>query len=268
MEANSFTFDGKSLYEDFGYIIASWSKENSLDAIENNAGLEFNNAILRNGSYMPFTCATYSKSLEMKCSIMRDPDKAETIKDMKIPVNEARAIKKWLNRKKACVLQLEDEDYKDIFWEGSFHVEDVSFCGAVYGFDLTFTTNRPNAMEKRKTFSIDNATNGLAVQDSSDTTGFINPLVEIVCKADGDLTITNPRDSKVTLIKNVVANETITLTEDLQISASVPSHNIADDFNYHFPRIMNTYDDPVNEFTTNLECQMKVSYCPTAKVVF
>ena len=50
------------------------------------------------------------------------------------------------------------------------------------------------------------------------------------------------------------------------IESSLQSHKIADDFNYSFFRIANTWNNRVNKITLSLNCTLEFSYNPICKI--
>ena len=67
-------------------------------------------------------------------------------------------------------------------------------------------------------------------------------------------------------IKNCSANEVITVNGDaMTISSSSSTHDIANDFNYDFFKLQNTYDEKENEVTVNLDCEVVIRYKPIVK---
>ena len=135
------------------------------------------------------------------------------------------------------------------------------------GMELTLTTNRPFALYEsiKKTFKAATANHTEIFKDISDEIGFLYPNVEIVCNANGDLTIHNAIENRDTVIKHCVAGEIITMKYPV-ISSSIPTHKIQNDFNYNFFRIANTYREKGNKITFSLPCTMKMSYEPVRKV--
>ena len=91
--------------------------------------------------------------------------------------------------------------------------------------------------------------------------------MEILVQEDGDLEITNVADGRKMVIKNCTANEVITMTSELQISSSLPSHKIYDDFNYVFYRVNNEFLNMENSVETNIPIEFMITYAPYAKAV-
>ena len=54
----------------------------------------------------------------------------------------------------------------------------------------------------------------------------------------------------------------------MQVSSSIESHDIYNDFNWVFPKIYNLYGNTINTYTANLNCDCKISYNPVRKVTF
>ena len=74
--------------------------------------------------------------------------------------------------------------------------------------------------------------------------------------------------NNVMIVKNCRANEIITLHgKTKMIESSLAGHTkLYNDFNYNFIRIINTFDNNVNTFTSTLPCEITISYSPIRKV--
>ncbi len=89
----------------------------------------------------------------------------------------------------------------------------------------------------------------------------------MVIKEDGDFILVNELDpSKKTIIKNCEANEIISFDgKRKQISSNKAHPTLMNDFNYIFPRVINTWNSRVNMFTANKKFEMSVRYFPICK---
>ncbi|WRK55793.1 DUF6558 family protein [Coprobacillaceae bacterium CR2/5/TPMF4] len=91
----------------------------------------------------------------------------------------------------------------------------------------------------------------------------------ITLRQAGDLTITNSLDDRTFGIKNCENNEVITIDcVNRIIQTSSDTHNVYDDFNYNFFRLMQTETDTENEFTFSLPCDVEMTYNEVRKVGF
>ena len=85
---------------------------------------------------------------------------------------------------------------------------------------------------------------------------------------DGDFALSNSLSNKTTSISNCSKGEIITIEGDSQIiSSSLSAHkSLSKDFNYFFPKIINTYTETKNTFKCNLKCMITITYSPIRKV--
>ena len=131
------------------------------------------------------------------------------------------------------------------------------------------TTDSPYAYmdEITLTYSCDSST-PVKLFDLSDEVGSIYPDMKITLLEAGDLEIKNTLDSRVTIIKKCTAGETLYLDgKALTIQSSNSSHSsLPNDFNYFYPRIINTYTENCNEYTFSKKCKTTISYSPIFKI--
>ena len=101
--------------------------------------------------------------------------------------------------------------------------------------------------------SIEAANGTYNITNDSDEIGVLYPdLLEVTCKQDGDLSITNNLEGRVTFITGCTAGEKITMDcVDKIVTSSLASHKkIYNDFNFTFFRLYNSYSDRVNTITS------------------
>ena len=180
-----------------------------------------------------------------------------------------REIKHWLTPPVAKKFEIPDnKEYFRYYWEGIFDVEEVWFGGMRIGFNLTLTCNRPFGIREPAVHTgILEAGDSFTIFDSSDDQGYIYPSMVITCLEAGNLTLTNSYDERETIIKNCAANEVITITPELQISTSLTSHKLSNDFNWKFLRIGNTFDNNKNTISSSLKINYDIEYNPIIKAV-
>lgn len=259
------TYAGETL-SSYGFMIGGIGTSNSANEIETDSQRTFNSVSLFYGAYQPFVFSQYENRLEMDFDIILDPCKAnnpETLTQAKI-----RAVKKWLNRPSAHKLTFDKEGFENVFWEGSFNVQETYFGGTPISLHLHFVSNRPFGLYEERTYGGRlGAEDYFVVNDISDDEGHIYPSFEVTCGADGELVIYNDLDRRSTVIKNCTQGETIVFTPTMQVRSSLSSHDLGRDFNYIFTRINNTYDNTVNRIFTSLPIDFTLKYNPIAKAV-
>lgn len=261
MQAIDFIYDDISLCS-MGFMICDFDSKSSMDTVTSDSQKTFHNVSMYHGHYFPMTISEYEDRLEMQFMICKFDASPVTM-------HEATQIKRWLNRPDYHVLRFLDEELTMVYFEGSFNINEVYFSGERYGFELTFISNRPFGLYNSVTYTatLSSAESILEVHDTSDEIGYIYPDMVITCKSDGDLVLKNSFDGRSTTIQNCKAGEVIHISPELQISTSITSHDIQNDFNYTFLRISNDYHNNLNQITSSLNCQIQITYSPIAKVV-
>ena len=151
-------------------------------------------------------------------------------------------------------------------------IKQIELNGQIIGLELTLYTDSSFAFMDEVSVEY-NCSAGTSFQfwdNSDEITDFNNqllPNLEITILSKGNFKLENSRDNKVMKIDNCVSNEIISINGKNQlISSSESSHDLANDFNYFFPRIINSYNDRCNIFTPNLDCKIKITYSPIRKV--
>lgn len=270
MQFTNFEYDGISLSSK-GMIVVSFDGMQD-DAITTDSQRTFNSINLFRGKYQPFVSSIYEDRLEIEFSIGKNICSDE-YNDFFFTVSQLESLQYWLNRPTAHKFKiLDDPEYSNIYWEGSFNMEWVKVGEKVIGVNLTFISNRPFALgdAQRYSASLNDGDELIRIIDSSSDEGTIVPDIEITLKEDGDLILTNSygeNDIK-TIIKNCSTDEIISFSKLLQITSSDSEHKVMNDFNWVFPRIYNVYGNNINTFTTNLKCDCVITYNPIRKVTF
>lgn len=270
MQFVDFEYDGTSLSSK-GMTVVSFDGMQD-DEITTDSQRSFESISLFNGKYQPFVYSIYEDRLEIDFSIGRNIC-SNDVEDYFLTVAQLESLQYWLNRPTAHKFKiLQDAEYVNIFWEGSFNMDWVKLGEKVIGVNLHFISNRPFALGEKEVFAEENLNqdNVIYIIDSSSDEGSIVPSVEITLKEDGDLELTNTFNEEEirTIITGCKADEVITFSSALQIKSSDSSHKVMDCFNWVFPRIYNVYGNNINRFSSNLDCECTISYNPIRKVTF
>ena len=254
----SFIFDGQSL-SDFGYI-------------EYAEGLKTDNVVVSSMEYDTIKGAlsdvslkvghNYESNYSTTLQILKDycifPEDDLTLSD-----DDISTITRWLVRKQYKWFRYEG---KDVWYKVHNKIDKIYLGEDVIGLSITITANAPYGF----TDEISNSWSGreIKLKVISDEEGYIYPNMVIVPSESGDLVLTNTRTGDVTRINRVNAGEVITIYGEnlLQITSDNESHDIATDFNFVFPRFYNEYNDSINTFTTNLNCDIQIDYRGIRKV--
>lgn len=269
MKAFNFAYDGVYL-SDFGCIICSFDSP-GLETLSIGSNITFNKTPVLNGKYHPLVSTAYEDCYEADIQICKNPKCIIDGCDRYFTIDEQREIARWLNRNDFCKFSIFDCDEEDepYYYNGSFNVEKIVLAGNVIGFQLHFTTSSPFAFCAEKIQRFDLASPNLSVRlnDCSDEIGYVYPEVTIECKSSGDLHIKNSMDKQETVIKNCVSGEIITI-KDMIIESSSSAHqnNLMNDFNFRYPKIINTYQQRLNVYTFSFPCKGTFKYNPIRKV--
>lgn len=293
MNCIDFEYNGRKL-SDYGCVICNILNNNSPE--ENDIGnqisfntINYNNENnsnkfkLLNSSYD----SQYSTHIEICKNYCKDDDKYFTD-------TEIIKIMRWLNQKKFHKFKMiySDGQYHNIYYNGSFNVKLILYSGMVIGMSLDFTSDAPfgyyepisHYMDfsveypqygEEETEYVDNLLGEYILYDQSDEAGYIYPdEVEIEIIDSGNLVIHNSMDMEDVVINNCVSGEIITLDcKHKLIKSSIEHKNLYNDFNYHFLKIINNYDEcdendsfSKNIYTVSLKCIISFSYSPIAKI--
>lgn len=262
MKCYDFEYDGLYL-SDFGYIICNFNGS-EVNTVSNGSQIEFHTLSVLNGMKQELLSTEYNECLTANIQICKNPCMGN---NLEITLNDLKDLTNWLNRKGFYKFKLLDDEYYDLFFEASFNINRIEIDNKIYGLELVMKTNRPFALQEPQSIVIKNSTFGgeKSFYDTSYEEGFIYPYTEIIIEQDGDLSIINGLENRITLIKNCVAGEVITMEYPI-IESSNPSHKIQNDFNWNFLRIANTFKNRKNDLTISIPCTIKMTYSPIVKV--
>lgn len=270
MQATDFMYDGVRL-SDLGYIICTFDG-NSVDNVSAGSTITFNTVAQHGGAYYAQTDSVYEECFSTTFDICKYRPGSP---GADISLNEFRFLMSWLNRKEYCTFSLIDEHdsgWNNIYYDGSFNVERINYCGRLIGLSLTFQSNRPFGYgpELYEEYTANTPEDIIIIENKSDELGALYPdTVIIKCLSDGDLNIFNQKDNRLVKINNCANNEEITMNCRSQIiSSSESNHKLYDDFNFNFFRLVSAYNDRENIFLVSMPCKITIIYRPIKKVVF
>ncbi len=264
-----FIYDGIRLSE-LGYAIVSFDgvKDNEVDT---DSQLTFNHVSFFRGKRQPFITSVYENPLEFELYIAKnlcESDEAISASSYNISVRDMTFLKRWLSRATPHKLVAVNDEYNGVYWNGSFNVEEYALGDGRIGAHLTFECDAPYGyMEDVIIKGSLDADESYKYSCVSDEIGWIYPTIKIDVLQDGDLNLVNSADNRIIEIKGCVTGETITIDSNMQIRTNVQSHKIADDFNYVFYRVINSFDSVDNTIQSNLPINFMIKYTPYAKVV-
>lgn len=267
MKALDFIFDGLYL-SDFGCIICTFNG-NSFETASVGSNITFNKSSIQNGKLQPLVSTKYDSTYEADFQICKKPESFNLKDEKYFSIEEQRDIMRWLNRNDFCDLFILSNEMESFCYNGSFNIEKITIGGNTVGFQLHFTSSRPFALDRKsvRSFNFPNRNMSIKIYDTSDEIGYRYVDMEVECKESGTLEIKNSLDKQCTKIENCTAGEKI-IFHNMIIETSSVSHKqtIMNDFNFRFPKIINTFKKRENIYTFSLSCNGKISYQPIRKV--
>lgn len=269
MYAIDFEFDGKRL-SDFGCILTTFDGLKS-DVVPSGGSITFSTEKALSSDKYNIYSSGYDSPFTAEFSICKNPCDSINSDNIEFTPREVSAIQRWLCRNNEyCKFKLLEDGYEGIYWNGYFNSQQYILGSKIIGFSLIFTADSPYAyLDDIKLHFTNSANIGFLVDSKSDKEGYIYPDLTITLNSGGNFSLTNNRDNKITIINNCSQGEVITIHgEQLLISSSDNNHDLSADFNYSFPRIINSYVDTGNIFTPNLACTIDISYSPIIRVGF
>lgn len=271
MYALNFEYDNRYL-SDYGFIVCEF--DYSSGAVTANAGsnITFNKVSQHNGRRFNLTSAVYSECITSSFDICKNPD-LYSRNDMVITNEEYRNLSLWLNRKKFLKFRLIDDSNSDYvnetcYYNASFNIEKIKIGDVLYGLRLSMETDSPFAHGKdikvNLKFTAENETK--TIQCISDEIGYLYPDLTIICKQNGDISISNTTQECNMIVKNCRAGEVINIFGESQIiMSSLDEHDICNDFNYEFFKIGRTFSNIDNKITVSSPCDISIKYTPIIK---
>lgn len=276
MYATNCEFDGIKL-SDYGMMICTFDSSGGIETVSSGADITFNTIKPTGSNHFRYINAKYEEAYTTTFQICKNPC---TIHDaMYLSKNEVSGLQRWLCRKdgfhRFAVIQ---EDLKDIFWNATFTSKEIQVNGRTVGLELTMFTDSPYAYLNIGTISYSPSSGEeFKLYDMSDEVGTIYPLVTICCRGNALIELKNNMETNENRRPkiNVIDGETITLDgKNKIISSSNPERTqeiLAGNFNFYFPRIINTFNNRENVYTLisdnpNFSCTITFSYNPIVKV--
>ena len=261
-----FEYDGKRL-SDFGYIVCGFGDTSGVENISVGSQISFNKTPMHGGRRHSLTSTKYDQCISATIEICKNPDRFDDA--MFLTDRDVRMLARWLNRRdfhKFKAYNPWDIAEWKCYYNASFNVEKVIYGENVYGLRLTMETDSPfGYMEDiTETWTINNTS--VEFVDLSDEIGYQYPNLTITCLAAGNLSLNNDRMEGPMIISNCSSGEVITINGNAQIiSSSVSEHQIYNDFNYNFFKIVNSLDDRINTITSTLPITLELTYAPIVK---
>ncbi len=267
MYAIDFEYDGLTL-SDFGMMIGSFSSTGT-ETVSSGADISFQTVRPAGSDRFRFYGAKYEEAYTATIQICKCPCISPT---PYLSPTEVSGLQRWLCRKEGFhKLHVMSDSYSDIYWNAAFSSKQINLGGHIVGLELTLYTDAPYAYQKEQTFSFSLAPGGkFSIYDTSDEVGYIYPCVVIKAIKDGNIHLSNQLDHFSLSLKVLSPNEKITLDgKNKRITSTDKEGNLASRFNFHFPRICNTFENRNNEFTLSQDsvgCDISFTYSPIIKI--
>ena len=270
MQATDFKYDGRWL-SDLGFMICTFDSS----GIENTTAgstIAFNSIKQHGGAKFPLASVEYDEAFTTTFDICKISNNTF---GQDITLEEYRFLMQWLNRSDYHLFSLVDnydDEWSEVYFEGSFNVERINYGGRLIGLSLTFMSNRPYGFGETITETLTLNGQGYTrdIENRSDELGVLYPdTVRIRCISSGDFEITNHTYGGTTVINNCASNEEIVMDSMNQIIyTSNIGHHLYNDFNYNFFKLYRTLSHTNNVISSNNPCDITISYRPIRKVVF
>lgn len=249
-------------------MILSFNGVNNDDTASSGADITFGQVRTAGGDNYNLYSSTYDSAYSITFQIGKNPYNISCQEDLHFSPIEASEIQAWLCQDEYCKFRIDQTGYENIYWNATFSSKQILINGRIVGLELTLFTDAPYAyMDEIEICKEVKKDKPFVVYSLSDEIGNIRPYLEVKLKESGEkFVLSNSLDTLTTEVGNVSVDEVITFYGRSQNITSSLEHEIADDFNYHYPIIGNTKDTRLNEFTTNLDCEITIKYSPIVKV--
>lgn len=183
----------------------------------------------------------------------------------KINSYEVGEVIRWISQDTGYQpLEIITSEYEHLVFNAYINLSRIEIAGDTCGFQLDVTTDSSFCYSpiRQKTFVLNEENDfSFCINDMSDKIGYQYPDITITCKESGNLKLYNTMTGDTTEINHCVHGEIIFINGNNQIVRSIfDSHKIYDDFNFKFPKIMNTKFERDNTFISNIPIEVTLSY--------
>lgn len=250
-----FFYDNASLVDDFDSIIGSISSKNDETTLGSERDL--NTVKIQEEDYI--TVASYPDSYSTSFDIIQNP-----CHGMRgYTDEEIYRINMWLNRRGYHKFKpiYNDDSFSDLYFMATFtSVTAVKIGDNVIGFHLEMSTSAPYGFaDHTYTKDLTPRDNYINIFNDSQEEGYLYPSsFKIKCRQDGNLIFRNTKDTnglRRTIVNNVVFGEILEFNGEYEIiNSSIDHANLANDFNFNFPRLVReSYQETLNTFVLDDE---------------
>lgn len=255
---------------DFGCIMCSINQSSGDVEIETGCDITFTS--IKNGStyIQSKTSTTYDNVCSTTFDIMKH--NCDINNDIQMNSLEIRDLMKWLNRHDYFKFKLlNDTTFEsDVYYYGTFNVNEIAIGEDIIGLRLTFTSNAPYGFTEPVTlkYMMLDTSSTVSAFGENDEYCKILPRIELRCFSDGDFNITNQTSGTLMSIKNCKLGEKITIDGEYKIIISDMREqpDIANEFNYEYLDILADEDNKENIYSSSLPCELSLTYTPIRKI--
>lgn len=269
MYATDFEYDKKRLSE-FRMILCSFDNGSSMESISSGADITYHQEKSSGSEIFNLQAHSYESPYSATFQICKDPCRLKNPKDMYLTPLEVSELQRWLCRKSYHPFKMNQDNYRDLYWNAVFTSKQININGGIAGLELTMYTNTPYAYHDEIVHEFDFSGQNLDpagnpvpkyFHNISDVEGHIYPDLEIRIAQNGGLNLS--LNGRRTEIANCRKQEIITIKGSQQIiSTSDAAHEIAKDFNFVFPRMEQEYEENKNYISADLRCGVTLKYSP------
>lgn len=259
MLIKDFTFNDIQL-SSLGYTIVSF--DGDMDTVMTGSHITFNSVKSANNERRRSTSVTFEDVLSTKFQIAKYDCKTEVLSNLN--TQDIRQIMNWLNtHNNHKLVFLDSEDgYEDVYYLGSFNIDLIRKKSKIVGLELTFNSCLPYALSKEEISTFDVEEHGsITLYNEDDCNGYNIPKKTVITVlSEGTLTIDNSLSGLRTSISNCTENEVITINGDtLWLDVTDNNHDIHNDFNYNFIKLVKNDTTNENILTFSLPCKVEVT---------
>lgn len=211
----------------------------------------------------------YEKKLELTMTVVKNP--CLNNGDINFTEKELRGILRLITGKKGYEwLKLINDVMDDDLWYRA-RVSDISYQrvgGNIVGIIINMICDSAYAWSKENDVIVHAKANQkfYVFNNTDDLNNYVLPFVEITSSTASTISITNTTDNSwASEIKNVKANEKITIDSQREIISSNMEHSLLlNDFNLHWFRLI----FEKNEYVSNTDITIRFKYRVPRKVGF
>ena len=233
---NSFTYLGKNSKDDFGWIICHFSDNADSGEIDTFLSTSAIYSDSYDGTRQRFYGTKYDTVAEIQITVIKQDGTDFGI------VDNRNALRWLTGSRQATWMDFyigEEAKYRLLG-----HVKSVSqykMDAKIVGFVITFESVSPYGYSSLQTVS--QSLTGVETLniscDSDDMYSYVQMNTTFTnTGSSGSLTITNNETGDVTKVTGLVANEVVSMSDNMVITSDKPSKTFGDTFNFVFPRLV------------------------------